>query len=53
MHHFSSDGVDIAYVDADRGAEGTALEVELMGALRPARVVADSVFDPGNDRLRG
>lgn len=43
----------IAYVDADRGAEGTSLAVELMGALRPARVVADSVFDPGNDRLRG
>lgn len=31
---------------------GTELEIEILGKNYPARVIDDSPFDPGNDRLR-
>jgi dimethylglycine dehydrogenase len=41
-----------AYVDPDRGEPGTELEVLLLGTPRPARVLAEPVWDPGNERPR-
>jgi dimethylglycine dehydrogenase len=31
---------------------GTELEIEILGKNYPARVIDDSPFDPGNERLR-
>jgi dimethylglycine dehydrogenase len=31
---------------------GTALNIEILGRNYPATVIADSPFDPGNERLR-
>ena len=34
-------------------AEGTAVEVDVLGELVPAVVAADVLYDPGNERARG
>ena len=31
---------------------GTELEIEILGKNYPAKVIADSPFDPNNERLR-
>ena len=42
-----------AYLPVEHAAPGTALSVEILGSRRPAVVVAQPVYDPGNERLRG
>lgn len=41
-----------AYVEPAFAAPGTALEVAILGDLRPARVRAEAAWDPANARLR-
>ena len=41
-----------AYVHPDSAAPGTTLEVMVLGARRPAEVVAEPVWDPANERPR-
>lgn len=41
-----------AYVKPEAAAPGTELEVMVLGEKRPARVLADPVYDPGNERPR-
>jgi dimethylglycine dehydrogenase len=50
--HWIGKSLALAYLDVEAGAAGTTLEVEILGERRPARVVADCLFDPENDRLR-
>ena len=42
-----------AYLPVEHAAPGTALSVEILGSRRPAVVVAQPVYDPGDERLRG
>jgi dimethylglycine dehydrogenase len=42
----------VAYLDADVAEAGTPLAVEILGARRPARVLAEPPFDPENLRPR-
>ena len=42
-----------AYVEAPLAVAGTALEVEILGERRPARVTAAALYDPENRRLLG
>ncbi len=48
-------GVSIAlsYLPAEHSRIGTELEVEILGDRRPARVVAQPLYDPENERLLG
>ena len=46
-------GLGLAMLRADLAVPGTALEVEVFGARRPARVLPGPAWDAGNDRLRG
>ncbi len=41
-----------AYVSPDLASPGTALEVLILGEMREARVLAEPVWDPANERLR-
>ena len=41
-----------AYVDAPHDAEGTELEIAVLGERRAARVVAPSPYDPAGARSR-
>jgi dimethylglycine dehydrogenase len=42
----------MAVVDADLAAEGTELSVHIVGAERPATVVATSPYDPEGKAMR-
>jgi dimethylglycine dehydrogenase len=43
----------LAFVDRDRAATGTELEVHVVGVRRPARVIAASPHDPKGGLMRG
>ena len=42
----------LAMVRPDLADVGTALEIVILGERHRATVIADSPFDPGNERLR-
>ena len=42
----------LGMVKPQLSAPGTALEIEILGERRPATVVPESPYDPGNERLR-
>ncbi|HUI18353.1 MAG TPA: FAD-dependent oxidoreductase [Alphaproteobacteria bacterium] len=46
-------GIAWAYVEPALAAPGTALEIEVLGERRPARVAATALYDPENRRLAG
>ena len=43
----------LAMVRPELAAEGTVLEIDVLGGRYPVTVVAESPWDPGNQRLRG
>ncbi|NDV86881.1 FAD-dependent oxidoreductase [Aurantimonas aggregata] len=42
----------LAMLEPTRAAEGTRLEIRILGRLYPATVIGESPFDPDNDRLK-
>ncbi len=50
--HVTGKSLAFAYVDPGLATPGTALAVEILGETRPARVLAEPVWDPANRRLR-
>jgi dimethylglycine dehydrogenase len=40
-------------VKPELAAVGTALEIQILGDRRRARVIAEPAYDPRNERLRG
>jgi dimethylglycine dehydrogenase len=51
-HHVGK-SMALGYVPAALAADGTALEVEINGEIYPAAVVAQALYDPGGERMRG
>lgn len=51
--HHAGASVAMGYVRADLAADGTALQVEIDGNLRRARVVSAPLHDPLGDQMRG
>ena len=50
-HHIGN-CLSMAYVNIDQTQVGTALEVQVLERRVPATVIADSPYDPENERLR-
>jgi dimethylglycine dehydrogenase len=50
--HMLQTSIALAYIDIEHTAMGTALQVELLGDLRNARIVADCPYDAENVRPR-
>ena len=50
-HHVGK-SLMLGYVESEHARPGTACEVRLMGALRPARIIEESPYDPENEVLR-
>ena len=42
----------LAMVRPEHAADGTALEIRILGRLYKAKVIGESPFDPGNNALR-
>jgi dimethylglycine dehydrogenase len=51
--HTLQQSIALAYVTSELATPGTALEVEIFGARRPAVVASEPLYDPDNLRLRG
>jgi dimethylglycine dehydrogenase len=51
--HWLGRSLAVAYVDAELTTPGTRLAVEILGDRRPAAVLSEPPFDPGNHRPRG
>ncbi|WP_227287814.1 FAD-dependent oxidoreductase [Boseongicola sp. H5] len=51
-HHIGK-SLAMALVDRDRSGVGTSLSVHVVGAERPARVIAPSPYDPAGKAMRG
>jgi dimethylglycine dehydrogenase len=43
----------LGFVAPELAAEGTELEIDVLGEMKPARIVAESPYDPENAALRG
>jgi dimethylglycine dehydrogenase len=50
--HTVDESIALAYLPVEHAADGTALEVEILGERRPARVVEEALYDPAGERLR-
>ncbi len=50
--HTVDESIALAYLPVEHAADGTALEVEILGERRPARVVEQPLYDPAGERLR-
>ena len=51
--HHADASVALGFVPTDRVAEGLAVEIEILGEKRPARLVTVPLFDADGARMRG
>lgn len=51
--HHAGKSVALGFLPADRIAEGLAVEIEILGQMRPARVITEPLFDADGARMRG
>jgi dimethylglycine dehydrogenase len=50
--HYASKSVAIGFLPAIHIAEGRTVEIEILGQMRPARVITTPLFDPDGTALR-
>ena len=50
--HALRQSLALALVESEAARQGQTVDIEMMGAMRPARIVADSPYDPSHSRLR-
>ena len=50
--HYTGRSLGFAYVEPRLAAPGTTFAIDLLGEPRAATVLAEAVYDPGNERLR-
>ena len=51
--HWQNKSIAQGFVPRDRAADGLEVEIEILGDMRRARLVAEPSFDPKGERLRG
>ena len=44
--------IAMGFLPIDKAAEGTDVEIQIIGTRYPAKVVAEPIFDPANERPR-
>jgi dimethylglycine dehydrogenase len=50
--HTAGESIALAYLPLEHAADGTEVEVEILGDRRSARVVEQALYDPAGERLR-
>jgi len=50
--HTVGESIALAYLPLEHAVDATEVEVEILGARRPARVVEQPLYDPAGERLR-
>jgi dimethylglycine dehydrogenase len=51
--HYAEKSVAQGFLPVDRIADGLAVEIEILGQMRPARLITTPLFDPDGARMRG
>ncbi|MEM8731484.1 MAG: FAD-dependent oxidoreductase [Pseudomonadota bacterium] len=51
--HHTGQSVAIGFLPSDRIKDGLEVEIEILGQMRPARLIATSLFDSNGARMRG
>jgi dimethylglycine dehydrogenase len=51
--HYVEKSVALGFVPPDMVAEGAEFEIEILGEMRPAKLVIDPLLDPSASRMRG
>ena len=51
-HHLQK-SMALGYVPANLAADGTELDVEINGEMYPAEIVAEPLYDPSGEHMRG
>ena len=50
--HFAQKSVALGFVPAEEAHEGREVEIEILGQMRPARILTTPLFDPEGERMR-
>jgi dimethylglycine dehydrogenase len=51
--HFAQKSIAQGFVPRERSQEGLQVEIEILGRMRPARLITRPLFDPDGARMRG
>lgn len=51
--HYAGKSVALGFVPRERAEEGLTVEIEIMGEMRPARLITTPLFDADGARMRG
>jgi dimethylglycine dehydrogenase len=51
--HHAGQSIALGFVPSDRAMAGLEVEIEIMGQLRPARLITTPLFDADGARMRG
>jgi dimethylglycine dehydrogenase len=51
--HFADKSIAMALIPKDAAKEGLTVEIEILGQMRPATMLTQSLFDPDGERMRG
>jgi dimethylglycine dehydrogenase len=51
--HCLQKSLALALIDREHASDGPELKVHIVGVERPARIIADSPYDPSGARMRG
>ncbi|KIN60888.1 Glycine cleavage T-protein (Aminomethyl transferase) [Sulfitobacter noctilucae] len=51
--HFAEKSVAMGFVPRERASDGLAVEIEILGQMRPARLITTPLFDADGARMRG
>ncbi len=51
--HHAGVSVALGFVPRERAEDGLEVEIEILGDMRPARLITQPLFDPNGERLRG
>ena len=51
--HYVEKSVALGFVPPDMISEGATFEIEILGEMRSATLIAEPLFDPKGERMRG
>jgi dimethylglycine dehydrogenase len=51
--HYVEKSVALGFLPPELVEDGRAVEIEILGERRPARLAAEPLFDPAAERMRG
>ncbi len=51
--HFAGKSIAMGFLPTEQATEGRAVEIEILGQMRKARVITTPLFDPDGARMRG